>query len=456
MIAAWLAQIPTQIYSADQVVSPYIYVFYVAFILAFVFTPVMRLVAVHYNIIDQPDRVRKMHKVPVAYLGGAAVFLAWLGGLAVSEFTRLHRTDPGWPTDAAGIAHPVIKFGIVAGALLIVLLGLWDDILKLRPWMKITGQVGAAMFLLFNGVGIECMRPILEPAGRSVRHWLGYAQVSGPAVPEWLLIGASGVVVILIIVGCSNATNLMDGLDGLCGGVTAVIAAGFLFITIHQAMVGGSIFTNLDAQRVILALALLGAVLGFIPFNFNPASIFMGDTGSMFLGFVCGTMIILMGEGEAKWFLASMVIFALPILDTALALARRWTNKRPIFSADNQHFHHQLVARGFSIKQTVLISYGLAIFFGLLGASMVFVRQRYAVAIYLVVFGAIIVTAYKMGMIHERPPGESGGTLDESPAEAFAPELDPASVMEIPEPAEPPPSGAPLEPHAPSLELEAR
>lgn len=432
-MAAVLGQIVTKVFSVDQVVSPYIYVFYVSFLLAFIFTPIMRKVAVYYRIIDRPDRVRKMHKAPVAYLGGVAVFMGWLGGLAISEFTRLHRMDPGWPTDAAGVAHPVIRFGIVVGALLIVGLGLWDDILKLRPWMKITGQVCAALFLLQAGIGVECLRPSLEPAARVVEHWLGYYP-AGAALPYWVIVAASSLFVVLIVVGCCNATNLMDGLDGLCGGVTAVMAAGFLFVSVHQAIMGGVIWTNIDAQRVILALALLGALLGFVPFNFNPASIFMGDTGSMLLGFVCATMIILMGQGEAKWFMAGMVIFALPVLDTALALARRWTNRRPFFSADNQHFHHQLVARGFTVKQTVLINYGLAIFFALLGISMVFLRQRYAVAIYLVVFGAIIVTAYKMGMVHERVPGDSAGTLEEAPAEAFSAQVDLESVMEIPEP----------------------
>jgi hypothetical protein len=134
-----------------------------------------------------------------------------------------------------------------------------------------------------------------------------------------------------------------------------------------------------------------------------------------------------------------MVMFALPILDTALAFARRWMNGRPVFSPDKQHFHHQLVARGFTVKQTVLISYGLAIFFGLLGTAMVFVRLRYTAAIYLVVFGSIIVAAYKMGMIHERPTGPPMDLDDVSPdAFAPAPEADPGSVMEI---AAPPGSG---------------
>jgi len=426
-----LGQIPTNFYSADEVVSPYIYVFYVAFILSFILTPVMRAIALYYGIIDHPDKIRKIHREPVAYLGGVAVFVAWLGGLTVSELLRLHRIDPGWPTDLTGVAHPMIRFGLVVGALLIALLGLWDDVYKLEPWMKIGGQVVAATFLLWDGIGVNFMRPILTPAAALIGHALGNDSPANP--PDWLVMVVSSAVVIFLVVGCCNATNLMDGLDGLCGGVTAVIAAGFLFLAVHLAMWGAPFQTNIDAQRVIIALALLGAVLGFIPFNFNPASIFMGDTGSMFLGFVCSSLIIMMGMGHLKRFLASMVIFALPILDTILAFARRWTNDRPLFSADKQHFHHQLVGRGFTVKQTVLISYTLAIFFGLLGIAMVFMRTRYTIAIYLVVFGSIIVAAYKMGMIHERAATSPASNLGDTPPEAFETLLDADAVMELPD-----------------------
>lgn len=432
-----LAQIPTNSYSADQVVAPYIYVFYVAFGLAFVLTPIMRAVAMYYGIVDHPDKIRKMHSEPVAYLGGVAVFIAWLGGLAISEMLQLHRLDPGWPTDALGIGHPIIRFGIVVGALLIALLGLWDDVYKLDPWMKIGGQICAATFLLWDGIGVDFLRPLLAPAWGMFEQVIGHPNW-GP-LPEFIITGASSAFVVFLVVGCCNATNLMDGLDGLCGGVTAVIAAGFLVIAIHLGTLGLPFQTNIDAQRVILGLALLGAVLGFVPYNFNPASIFMGDTGSMFLGFACSTMIILMGqgnihEGNIRWFLASMVIFALPILDTALAFARRYTNRRPLFSADKQHFHHQLVARGFTVKQTVLISYALAIFFGLLGVAMVFLRTRYTIAVYLVVFGSIIVAAYKMGMIHERAVNPLAGNLDDTMPEAFSANFRGGSVMEIPDP----------------------
>lgn len=382
----------TGIFTADQVLSPYIYVFYAAFIISFLFTPLMRVIALHFGVIDQPDQKRKTHTAPIAYLGGVAVFLGWLAGLAVSQMLLLHRIEPGFETN-----HLVLKFSVVMAACVIVMLGLWDDIYKVSPGIKIAGQVLAAGILLYDGVGANCLATVLGPISIKLTYYFGL-----PEIAPWLVQLLSSLLVIGLVVGCCNASNLMDGLDGLCGGVTAIIAAGFLFVAVNLAMFGGGLNTNADAMRIVIALALLGAVLGFVPYNFNPASIFMGDTGSMFLGFSCATMIIMMAEERPKWFLAAMVMFALPVLDTSLAFVRRWVNGRPLFSADRKHFHHQLQDRGFSVKKTVLIEYGLAFLFALLGASIVFMRTRYAGALYLVIFGSIIVAAYKMGMVHER------------------------------------------------------
>ena len=187
---------------------------------------------------------------------------------------------------------------------------------------------------------------------------------------------------------------------------------------------------------MLLGLSLLGAVLGFIPYNFNPASIFMGDTGSMFLGFSCGTLIILLAQERPRWFLAAMVMFALPVLDTLLAFIRRYVNGRPVFSADRFHFHHQLVSRGLTVRKTVLVIYSIAIGFTLLGAAIVFVRTRYAIAMYLVVFGSIIVAAYKMGMVHEKPRMVKRSTFDDDDQATPMGQVDPAKVLEIEDPRE--------------------
>ena len=437
MLGSTLAQIPTTVYTADEVVSPYIYVFYAAFLVAFVFTPVMQTVASYYGIIDEPDNKRKMHSQPVAYLGGVAVFLGWITGLAVSQFLSLHRTEPGL------LPHLRVPFSIVVGASVIVILGLWDDVQHINPWVKIGGQVFAALCLLIEGYNRHgegssvgtCTYPMLIPIATRLENYL-HLSIIGHTWFIWLVYATSALLVIFAIVGCCNATNLMDGLDGLCGGVTAIIAAGFLFLAVNLAMYGGGMKSNDDALRVVLGLALLGAVLGFIPYNFNPASIFMGDTGSMFLGFSCATLIILLAQERPKWFLASMVMFALPVLDTVLAFARRYVAGRPVFSPDKFHFHHQLVSRGFTVRKTVLIIYAIAIGFALLGSAIVFTRTRYAVAIYLVVFGSIIVAAYKMGMVHERPRIVKPSGIDSDEQTTPMREIDSSTVLEIEDPRE--------------------
>lgn len=372
----------------DTVLSPHVYVFYAAFIVSFIFTPIMRQVAIQYGIIDQPDRVRKLHSAPVAYLGGVAVFIGWVAGLATSQ---LHI-----PADEIGSPHLQVKLNIVIGAMLIIGLGLLDDVKRIRPRHKILGQVIAAIILLQGGVGTHCLDPLFTPFNVRVQNAIGPQFVVAP----WVIGVASSCFVVLMVVGCCNATNLLDGLDGLAGGVTAVIVGGFLFLAIRLATDEKD--SEWDPVRIVLALALLGSILGFVPYNFNPASIFMGDTGSMFLGYSCATLIVVLAGENSKWLLAALVMFALPIMDTALAFARRWVNKRPLFSADRHHFHHQMVERGFTIRQTVLISYALAIGFCLLGVMIAYMRVRYAVAFYLVIFGSMIVAAYKMGLVHEK------------------------------------------------------
>jgi hypothetical protein len=140
-----------------------------------------------------------------------------------------------------------------------------------------------------------------------------------------------------------------------------------------------------------------------------------------------------MGEVASKWFLAALVMFSLPILDTSLAFARRYVNRRPVFSADKHHFHHQLVARGLTVRKAVVLSYALTIFFVLCGAAIVFMRTRYAVAFYLWIFGSIMVAAYKMGMVHERPVVVKRRTFDASDVIQPTRAVEPDSVLEVEE-----------------------
>jgi UDP-N-acetylmuramyl pentapeptide phosphotransferase/UDP-N-acetylglucosamine-1-phosphate transferase len=240
-------EVPTM--SVDDVMSPYIYVFYAAFLMAFFFTPLMRYVALYYKAIDYPDLTRKSHKEPVAYLGGVAVFLGWLAALATSQFLQVHRT---------GVTHLHWPIVIVFGAVAIVLLGLWDDLRKIRPMYKIIVQVLAALILLSGHIGTHCAMPLLAPiVNRLPDRWY-----PTQAHYDLLVHSVSSLLTIALVVGCCNATNLMDGLDGLCGGVSAIIAAGFVFLAVHMATVGHLQSTNNEGMRVVLGLALLGAVLG--------------------------------------------------------------------------------------------------------------------------------------------------------------------------------------------------
>ena len=275
--------VSTKFFSVDDILSPYIYVFYAAFLVAFFFTPVMRAVASFYGIIDRPDRVRKMHAEPVAYLGGVAVFLGWM---------------PGWPsvssstctaaTQAGRRRHPVVNFSIVLGAPVIVLLGLWDDISGVKPLTKSSAQVVAAVVPAGGRRGTECTRPTIEPLVARLYPVLFHGQAS-TCDAAGLVPARSSVTSSLLVVAGRRRLLQRHQPDGRPRRPVRRRhrhhRRGLPLPRRPPGDVRRRVNTNWDALRVVLGLALLGAVLGFVPYNFNPASIFMGDTGSMFLGF---------------------------------------------------------------------------------------------------------------------------------------------------------------------------
>src|SRR2546421_5499744 len=233
-------ELVTRSFTPNEVMTPYVYVFYIAYIVAFLFTPLMGVVANYYGIIDEPDNLRKMHSKPVAYLGGVAVFLGWVAGLACSQFLQTHGGEQTL------LPHLYVNFSIIVGASLIVMLGLWDDVVGVNPWAKIGGQLFAATILLYYGIGTHCAAPMFVPINNRLMNLLHWR------VPDGAITVISCAIVYFVVVGCCNATNLMDGLDGLCGGVTAVIAAGFLFLAVSIASSGGGLNTNLDGLRIVL------------------------------------------------------------------------------------------------------------------------------------------------------------------------------------------------------------
>jgi len=385
-------------YGLGQVLGPYGWVAVTSFVVSAVATPLLRALAQRLGFVDKPDGHLKPHQRPIAYLGGVAVYLGWLAGLAV--LLPVVQTGRDW----------MLGLGMAGGVVMVV--GLADDLLDIKPVVKILGQVAAAGILLHFGIG----RDIILVVVKSVAVF-----VPGLDCPQWLVLVLSVPVTVLLVVGASNATNLLDGMDGLCSGVTGIISVMFFILATHLAMFAYS--QEHDPVRLVASLSMAGAVAGFLPYNFSPATIFLGDAGSMLMGLFAAAMMLMFGErGILKWVLGAMMIFGLPILDTALALIRRIRLGRPIFGGDRSHLYDQLVDRGLSVKQTVGISYGLSVFYGLVGLAIILMRTRYAVGLYVVVVVATFYLCHRWGFL--RPsggsPGEEGKAAgaESSPARA--------------------------------------
>jgi UDP-GlcNAc:undecaprenyl-phosphate GlcNAc-1-phosphate transferase len=379
--------------TALDIFHSYLWVFLIAFLVTLLVTPVMRRLAIMNGVIDRPNDPRKAHRIPVAYLGGVAVWAGLMAALLFSYFAyapgdALH----GHESERALREVPV---AILAGMTLITLLGVLDDIVGIDPLLKISGQLLAAAALAVEEFGTNVARGVLGPIGRlfgneDLVFLIPTPEFLGAAPLQIDLIYWSGVAIIAVFVlGACNASNLIDGLDGLLSGVTAIAAAGLLIIALGMALADDGAY---DGARVILCMALLGASLGFLPHNFNPASIFLGDAGSLLLGFVSVTIILSLGDtGKTPLVVAGLIIYAIPIIDTILAIFRRKLAGQPISAADDQHLHHML-KRSLGVKGAVLSLYGLGIAFAALGVLVTLGRARdaYTLAIVFVAFIAVM------------------------------------------------------------------
>lgn len=367
--------LPPAKYSVREILGPYGWVVVVSFFAAAISTLICRAAARHWGIVDKPDGFLKPHRRPIAYLGGVAIFVGWVAGMLTIGPFAVHGRD--W------------LVGLMAAGGVVLILGLADDILSIRPIFKLLGQVIAAAILLCSGIGQRIV-VIALPA------WL--------ACPEWLVLPLSIPVTVLLVVAACNAANLLDGIDGLCSGVTGIISLSFLILATHLAMYGYS--ESHDQVRIVASLAMFGAVCGFLPYNSSPATIFLGDAGSMLLGLYAAAMMLMFGErGIARWVMGAVMIFGLPILDTFMALVRRLRLGRRIFAGDRSHFYDQLIDRGFSVKQTLAICYGLAAFYGIVGLSIILIRARYGVIIYVLVAGLTLYMCHRLGFL--KPPIDS-------------------------------------------------
>jgi UDP-GlcNAc:undecaprenyl-phosphate GlcNAc-1-phosphate transferase len=303
---------------------------------AAVLTPLVRTLSIRLGLLDQALGSRKLHGRPVPRLGGVAIVAAFYAPLVALLFVDSQVGQRFWAQDERAV-------GLFLGGLAIAALGVYDDVRGAGARLKFAVQFGVAGVLYAIGFRIDQI-----------------ANPFGDPIP----LGVLGLPFTLLwIAGVVNAMNLIDGLDGLAGGVGLVAVA----TTFAVAVLRG------EPLMVLFTAALAGAVLGFLFYNFNPASIFMGDSGSMFLGFVLATTAIQTHQKSATAvaILVPFVALGIPIADTLLAIARRAARGAPLFQADRGHIHHRLLATGLTHRQTVLVLYGASIVLGLSALGLV-------------------------------------------------------------------------------------
>ena len=297
----------------------YLLTFLLAFFVTYLTTPVVKILASKINAMDIPND-RKVHDKPIPRLGGLAIYIGFMiavGGAALfSNFMGI-------------MINPQAVIGILLAGTLLVVVGVVDDVKELRPTTKLIWQLVAAFIAIYFGIEITFLTNPLN----------GLLPIGWFSIP----------LTLLWIVGLTNAINMIDGLDGLATGVTAISAMTLFFVAIRTHQIGAA----------ILMLALAAAALGFLRYNFNPASVFLGDSGSMFLGFILASSSVI---GVLKTTLVvalvvPVVILGVPIFDTLFAIGRRLKNKKHPFEADNKHIHHMLLRAGFNKREAVLSIY---------------------------------------------------------------------------------------------------
>lgn len=291
-----------------------------AFVCAWIATWGCRRVALRWRIVDRPDQRVKTHREPVAYLGGIGILLGLAGGVLASLSV------------ASSTEKRLYAATLVAGTLA-CLVGVADDRWMLRARYKILGQMLAAVAFLRVSADIQ-----------THNFWL------------------EALAICALIVLSSNSLNLLDGLDGLCGGVTVIMSLGFLLLA-------GTLASNNPVIET-LCLALMGSLTGFLYFNRPPARIFMGDAGSLLLGVVVAVIITLLSRQATHLWLSCLMVMGLPLLDTGTTVARRYLNRRPLFVPDRGHLYDQIMDRGATLPQTLGICYALALLATLLGLGL--------------------------------------------------------------------------------------
>lgn len=332
----------------------------VSTLISLILTPFIKNFAISINAVDIPRDKRKIHKKPIPLLGGMAIYLSFAITMLLKEGS-LGKSE----------------IGILIGATIIVIGGLIDDLKDIRPWQKLLFQVSAAVVLILFGVEIAV---VTNPfPSNSLFLKLGWLSI--PITIFW-------------VVGITNAINLIDGVDGLAAGVAFICSATIFIIAA----------LNGRREAALLTAILSGAIFGFLPYNFNPASIFMGDTGAQLLGFLLSAISLKGTIKSATAFAIAVPIlaFGLPIYDTLFAMIRRKINGKPIMQADRGHLHHRLLDMGLSQKQVVIIMYLTSAVLG--GISIIAMQMSTTRSYFLltIVILIIVFAAWKCSFFEHR------------------------------------------------------
>ncbi len=307
----------------------FVVVFAIGIIASYVLTPVAKKIAIKVGAIDIPKDNRRVHKNPIPRMGGLAIYAGtMLGILYIGDFSK-----------------EIV--GLIIGGTVIVITGILDDVLQLSAKWKLFFQIIGAFILYGFGYRISFF--------------------GNPFTGEYIFFPfiISLIITVIWIVGITNTINLIDGLDGLAAGVAVIASGSLAYIAI----------INNRPDAALITIAICGGALGFLPHNFNPAKIFMGDAGSLFLGYMLAAVSIM---GTMKGVTAIATVFpvmalGLPIFDTAFAILRRIINKKPIMEADKGHLHHRILSSGMGHKKTVILLYALS---GILGVSAILINRQ--------------------------------------------------------------------------------
>lgn len=309
--------------------NKYVVPFLVALIMAYVLTPLAKKLAIKIGAIDIPKDERRVHKKPIPRLGGLAIYISTMTTIILFSALGYMSMDRSFVS-------------ILVGGTIIAVTGIIDDVKPLSAKLKLVLQIAAAGVLVWGGIKITF--------------------ISNPINSKVIMLNYLSIpITIFWVVGITNTLNLIDGLDGLAAGVAGIASLSLMFVA--YTFVGVFPFYS---GVVLLAAILAGSALGFLPHNFNPAKIFMGDTGSLFLGYMLSVISI---KGVMKSFttisvVLPVIILGIPIFDTAFAILRRFINRKPIMQADKGHLHHRLLDKGLSQKQTVLVLYCISMLLG--------------------------------------------------------------------------------------------